>query len=410
MPKEVIDILPPQKFEESKIVIKKTPIKEVKKKMGKKKFFIFLFLILIIGEIIYGQKFSKVKIEIWPKMEKIESKIEITINEKTKQLDLVAKIIPGYLLEEQNSFTQSFSSSGKVVKDKKAEGTIRVFNDFSALSLPLREDTRFMAASGHIFRIPIKIIVPGNKTEKGKTIPGSIDVKVIAEEPGPDYNIEPTTFSIPGLAGTPSYTKFYGKSFEPMQGGFKGEISQTTKEDLEKAELSVIQKLKEEGQKILEKKAADSDSIFLKDVFQQEVKATSSSAIVGTETEKFDFSATTKLTVLLFKKEDVMKLIANQLIEKKEIYEKTLKTDWTAKEINLKDGKAIFDLDIKGDIYSNIAKSDLKKELREKTLLNAQIFLEKKAEISKVKITSWPFWIKKIPRNPDKIETIIKLD
>ena len=37
-------------------------------------------------------------------------------------------------------------------------------------------------------------------------------------------------------------------------------------------------------------------------------------------------------------------------------------------------------------------------------------FLGKKSEISEVKISSWPFWIKKIPGNTNKTEIKLRLD
>lgn len=410
MPKEVIDILPPKKGEEPKITSSKVPSKEPKRKRGRKKIFFFGILILMIGGIGYGQVFSRVEIEIFPKMETFESDIEIEVDQKISQTDLVLKIVPGYFLKEQNSLTQQFPSSGKIIKDKKAEGTIRISNDFSALSMPLRENTRFMAASGQIFRTPTRITIPGSKTEKGKTVSGSVDVRVIAEEAGPEYNIEPTTFSIPGLAGTASYTKIYGKSSEPMSGGFKGETPQVAEEDLETAETSVIEKLKQGGEQVLMKKSTDSESVFLKDIFQQEVKATSSSAEIGTEVPNFDFSATVESTALLFKTEDVVKLITVQLPNNKNIYAKTLEIDWTIKEENLKQGKVSLGLEFKGNIYTDVGKMNLEKELKGKTLIGAKNFLEKKSEISEVRVSSWPFWVKKIPGNANKIKIKLRLD
>jgi len=212
------------------------------------------------------------------------------------------------------------------------------------------------------------------------------------------------------LAGTPSYTKIYGKSSESMSGGFKGETPQVTKEDLEKAEVSVIEKLKQGGEQVLIKKSTDSDSVFLREIFQQEVKATSSSAEAGIEASNFDFSATVESTALLFKNEDMIKLITVQLPDKKKIYEKTLNTDWTAKETNLNQGKVSLELKFKGNIYTDIDKLNLEKELKGKTLIGAKDFLEKKSEISEVKISSWPFWIKKIPSNLNKVEIKLRLD
>ena len=151
MPKEVIDILPPRKNEESKIVSLKVSAKEPGRKSRKKKLFLFVILILIIGAIGYGQAFSRVEIEILPKMETFESALEMTVDEKINQADLMSRIIPGYSLKEQNSLSQQFFSSGKVIKDKKAEGTIKIFNDFSALSLPHKSSSDLPDKAFEIF-------------------------------------------------------------------------------------------------------------------------------------------------------------------------------------------------------------------------------------------------------------------
>lgn len=411
MPKEVIDIIPPEKIEESNpLPLKKKGFKKPERRIRLRKFWFFLVLILIIAGLGYGFAFSRVEIEIWPKMDTFESGLKITVDSKVKEADWSAKIIPGYFLEEQNSFSQQFPASGKIVKDKKAEGVIRVYNNYSGLSQSLRANTRFMAASGEVFRTPTRIVVPGKKTEKGKEVPGYIDIKVIADQPGPEYNIEPTSFSIPGLVGTALYTKFYGRSSKPMTGGFKGETPQVTKEDLEKAEAAVVKRLKTEGEQVLERKAVDSDSILLKETFKQEVKATSSSAKTGAEVENFDFLAKVKSTALVFKKEDVSKLILDQAPQGMKLYEKSLDVNWKLKELDLTQGKITLDLEFLGEIYFDLDQLVLRKELKEKSLLEAKKFLEKKPEISKVEINSWPFWVKKIPRDLNKIKLKLKLD
>lgn len=409
MPKIVIDILPPEEVEESKPVSSKKRIKKPRRKIRFKKLLFLLILILIIG-VVSCSAFSKVEIEIKPKMDDFESGLMITTDKGVKEADLPAKIIPGYLLEEQNSLSQKFSASGKVDKDKKAEGVIKIYNDYSALSQPLRADTRFMAASGEVFRTPIRIVIPGKKIENGKEVPGSIDVKVIADRSGPEYNIESTSFSIPGLVGTPLYAGFYGKSFGAMSGGFRGETPQVTKEDLEKAEATVIKRLEMEGKKILEKKAADSNLILLEEAFRQEVKATSSLVEVGSEVESFEFSAKVKSTALVFEKEKVEELISTQIPEGKKLYKKSLNINWKTRELNLTEGKITLNLEFSGKIYSDIDQLELKKELKGKTLSEAKSLLRGKAEISGAELDAWPFWVKKIPRNLDKIVVKLKLD
>jgi len=387
MPKEIIDIIPPEKIEESKpLLSKKKDFKKPKRKIRFRKLWFFLVLILMIAGFGYGFTFSRVEIEIWPEMDTFELGLEIIVDSEVKEADWSAKIIPGYFLEEQNSFFQQFPASGKIVKDKIAEGVIRIYNNYSGLSQSLRANTRFMAASGEVFRTPTRVVVPGKKTEKGKEVSGYIDIKVVADQPGPEYNIEPTSFSIPGLVGTALYTKFYGRSFEPMTSGFKGETPQVTKEDLEKAETAVVERLKAEGEQILEKKAVDSGSILLRETLEQEVKATSSSAKAGVEVENFDFLAEVESTVLVFKEEDINRLILDQAPQGTKLYEKSLDVNWKSKELNLTQGRVTLNLEFSGEIYFDFDQLTLRRELKEKPLLEAKEFLEKKSEISKVEI------------------------
>lgn len=408
MPKKIIDIIPPDEFEKAEPAPSKKVAKKPKKKRRFKKFIVFLIFIFIIA-IIYCSVSSNVEIEIQPKMSSLKSEFRVNVDRQAG-IDLSNRIVPGYTLEEQNSFSQEFPSSGKVTQDQKAKGTIRVYNDYSGLSQSLRANTRFMAASGEIFRTPTQVIIPGRKMEGGKEVSGFVDVKVVADKTGSDYNIEPTTFSIPGLAGTALYTKLYGKSFTPMSGGSEGEAPQVTEEDLEKAESIVVRRLKIEGENILEKKAGDSGFVFLKEVLEQEVKATSSPVEAGAIARNFEFSAKVKSTALLFKKEDAEKLILDQVPEDKKLHKDSLDMNWRLIEVDLEQGKITLDLKSSGNIYFDIGQWNLEEELRGKTISEAKLILEEKPEISEVWIDSWPFWVKKIPWKSDRIKIRLKLD
>jgi len=110
----------------------------------------------------------------------------------------------------------------------KASGTIIVFNEYSSDSQLLIASTRFLSSNGKIFRTTKNIYVPGTKTENDEIIPGSIDVEVLADYWGDEYNIGSSDFTISGFKGTAKYTDFYGKSNTAMSGG-----SSETKEDVE---------------------------------------------------------------------------------------------------------------------------------------------------------------------------------
>jgi len=424
MGEKFFDILPPEKSDKIKsipVVGAKKPLQpqksEKKGKGGKLFLFLFLSLILIIGG--YFFIFSKIKIEISPKFKDVNYKFELTLDTSAKKSDFSAKIIPAYFLEQEKLASQSFFSSGKILKTEKAKGIIRVYNNYE-VSQPLRENTRFMSASGHIFLSPDKIVVPGKKIENNKEVPGFLDVNVVASEPGPDYNIEPDTFSLPGLAGTILYTKLYGKSFEPMKGGFTGDFPQVTQEDLEKAQNIVVEKLKTEEKDAIDKKIQASGFILLEQAFKQGIENVSSSIKTGSELEKFDFSAKAESEALVFKKEDVDNLIGeffkNNLTGSEKLYEKSLKIDWKPKNIIFPNastsspGKIILDIEISAKTYLESLQTNLKKDLQNKDFLAVKSFLEGKPEISSFRIKSWPFWIKKTPLDLNKIDLQINLD
>ncbi|MEN9561240.1 MAG: hypothetical protein RIQ56_513 [Candidatus Parcubacteria bacterium] len=108
------------------------------------------------------------------------------------------------------------TGSGKSV-DRQSSGSVTVFNEYSNDPVKLIKSTRFETPDGLIFRAPADILVPG---KKGNT-PGSIQVSIVADKPGSQYNIGPVSkFSLPGLAGNGDmYTKVYARSSLPMSGG-----------------------------------------------------------------------------------------------------------------------------------------------------------------------------------------------
>ncbi len=111
-------------------------------------------------------------------------------------------------------------SQGTVYAEEKASGTLTVYNNHQTAPLKLVKNTRFETPSGLIFRTPADIVVPG---KKGST-PGSIEVTVVADQPGEQYNVAAGKFTVPGLKSTPDmYKNVYAESSDAFTGGFVGE-------------------------------------------------------------------------------------------------------------------------------------------------------------------------------------------
>lgn len=146
-------------------------------------------------------------------------------------------------------------ATGTAQVEEKARGTIRIENAFGAESQKLIKNTRFATPEGLVFRIPEAVEVPGTKTAAdGSRIPGVLDVEVIADRAGAQYNIGPTPFTIPGFAGTSRFEKITASSASPMIGGFSGvravvapEARAKTEEKLRVDLMKMFTNLKEEA-------------------------------------------------------------------------------------------------------------------------------------------------------------------
>lgn len=143
--------------------------------------------------------------------------------------------LPFELVTVEKTATAQVAAESTENVSQSAQGMITVQNMQDATQ-PLIKNTRFETPEGLVFRIRDSITVPA--TRNGEA--GTITVTVYADEAGERYNVGPTTFTLPGLAGSDLYTQVNARSEEPMRGGFEGPrptISEATKD----AELAKLQ-------------------------------------------------------------------------------------------------------------------------------------------------------------------------
>ena len=330
-------------------------------------------------------------------------------------LDFENKVIPGEIFREKRTVADVFSSSGKVLEQGKSEGIIRVFNNHSFSSQSFIARTRFMSAEGKVFRTPSRITVPGKRRKGGKIIPGYIDIRVIADAPGQEYNIGPSTFSIPGLVGTALFVNFHAESFEPMTGGFSREVIQVTEQDLEKAENILSERAKKESQAFFKNKIREKEPmgfVFFDQAIQTKIIETFSLAEPGMEMENFNFRVKAESKTLIFKEQDLKdfarEFIETQIPEGKQIHQPSLKIDYSLTDFDLVQGEMSLALEITAKIYPDINIPILENALKGKSLSETKDFLEAKPEIIKAKPEFWPFWVNRVPENLDKIEIKLK--
>jgi len=412
MPKKIFDITPPNAFKEPDNFELTSEKKEraggfslpKMPKFGIKKFLILIPLLVLIGVFIFFQQSSRAEIKIWVDPQPLNLSTSLVIDTKTKTSDLEKKILPASFFDAEKTISEDFSASGKVAK--KAEGVIRLYNAYSPTPEKWLAGTRFVSSNGKLFYSKAKIEVPGAEIKNEKITPSYVDVPVIAAEAGTDYNIEPSNFSVIAFKGTPRYTKFYGESFQAMQGG--GEVPQVTNEDLEKAENNLAEKIKQSLKEDLKNRTSNSGFIFLDDIFDLEVIEKNSSIQAGKEAEKFNFSLKAKAKTISLKEEEndsfLQKIILGQIAKEQDFLKDKTVVSYSVDDIDFETGKANLSLKISAKTYTDLDLVSLKNSATGKTISELKESLERQNGIKRVEIKIFPIWLKNIPGDLQKIQ------
>lgn len=136
--------------------------------------------------------------------------------------------IPFEIVTVEKTATNSIAAESTENVTQAAQGLITVSNTQDA-SQALIKNTRFETPEGLIFRIRESITVPAARNGQA----GTLNVTVYADEAGERYNVGPTSFTLPGLEGSDTFTKVTARSADGMKGGFAGArptVSEATKE------------------------------------------------------------------------------------------------------------------------------------------------------------------------------------
>lgn len=355
-----------------------------------KSFIVFALAVLILTNATLYLILPRANIVIEPKTEPLIMDLEIIADQYIQAPDLQTNKVPGELKSFEDQIIRRFPAASKRYLEAKAHGIITVYNNSKAQVW--REETRFEDPNGLIF-----------KTLKFEKIPyGTRDVEVEAENPGQEYNIAPSTFTIPAFRERkdPQYGLITGKSEKSMTGGIKQEITFVSRQDIIQAKETLKQELRE---KLQEK--------FASEIFQEKVLIDESSVSPGTEAKAFNVNLKMSFNSLIFDEQDLLNLVRENFLARitgnKGLYGEP-KITYGQPELVLEQGQMIVPLHIEQQAVWKIESDKLKDQLAGKNPEEAKYLLERQAGINLVKVNLWPFWVKKIPSSESKIK--IKID
>ncbi len=375
----------------------------------KKIILIFLGAIILFFIIIQVVSASKALIEIWPDVREVEYQVALTADQNQKEIDVIAQKIPAFMLEKEILVTREFQSP-KISIGSKSKGTIRVHSKHH-LPVTLVANTRFLSATE-----PTKQFM----AVKGFTVPikGFVDVEVVASQDGSDYNISPTTFSIPGLRNfSPPelYYNIYGKSTESMSGGKTEDVPRIDQESIIKAEEETKKEARKEISRELINLAGGEFKILSESINAEILEASPVGAKTGDQKESFLYRIKIKGNALAVKNNQLFNFILKYLdlkIQKDQDINRTKVRISNVSENIDKENVATLEVLFSAPIFSKIdeftikelAKSQRKKDIK-KYLSEIYPFMREEP-----KIQFHPAFMRKAPQNLENIEIKIKFE
>lgn len=308
--------------------------------------------------------------------------------------------------------TASLEPEGSKRVERKALGTIIVYNNFSTGPQRLIKNTRFETPNGLVFRISESIIVPGKTVSGGKTLPGSIETAVYADRAGADYNIGLSDFTVPGFKSSAErYAGFYARSKTALSGGFVGVAPFVSPEKVSAARAALRKALETKlAAEVAEKIPAD--SVVLQGGYA--FKAISEPEQETTD-KKVSVTERGTLTAFVFKRDALASYLARRALVRYDgapvVFEKMegLSFEFLNKADFGKnsDGRALFELRGSGTIVWKLDEERLKQDLAGKLKSETVSVLASYPAIERSQVIIRPFWKKAFPDSVKKISVVI---
>ena len=387
-------------------------------RLGFKTFVTLLILFLLLGGSTYAAVTYLPKAQIKISVKKSEWQLASTTifaSKKVSTADVANRIIPAELFSSRKNFTFSYPATGKKQMTRKAEGTITIYNTYGTAPQKLVASTRLSDPNGKVFRLVAAVTVPGATMTGGNLVPSSVDAAVVADKAGPDYNIAPTNkFTIPGLAGSPKYNGFYGVSTLSMQGGVIGLAAYPTDADISKNKPVAHKSLKDTIATYLYGGISPDFRIINGSEEYSIIKEVVSP--IADQNGNFNIFIDAESTVVAFRDSDFLALVtslANNDLQgsatgSEAFAIKDSKTDYGIGKPDIKQGQLAFMPSFTGTFWQPVDSNSFEKSALSKSQASLKGIIDSFANVDKVTVSFWPFWVKTVPSNPDRVEVEVE--
>lgn len=315
--------------------------------------------------------------------------------------DLTKSTIQSITKTTEKDLTVDFIATGKEMVGKKATGTMTLSTTASTEPIPVPAGSIF-SSGDYSFMTTTAIEVPGYTQELGGPhVTYPVNVSVIAEAVGAEYNLPERTYSSSVLG-----IDAYGSN---MSGGESHEAIVVTADDIKKAKEQLLDSTNDDVLEQLTAQFANGE-IVIEESFEAdygEIKstpalgkeATSGKAVLTAKT-KFSLTAVAKSELETYLKDAVEKQITDSTNQR--IYNNGI-DDVVMSGYDKSDSEMTINVTTNGKIGPNIDQIELKEQIKGKHYGDVQSLLEGTNGVVSVDVKFSYFWVRTIPNDIKKI-------
>ncbi len=207
-----------------------------------------------------------------------------------------ATTVPGAVLETVAEGTKTVAASGeKKIVESKACGAVTLINT-QTKAQGLVATTRLLSPEGLLFRLEKTVTVPAG---------GRLETRACADQPGKAGDIDPTRFTIPGLAAS-LQEKTYAVSTASMTGGAV-EVSVVTQEEVDAAVAAYAKEVAGQAAETL-KKLLSRPEVGSGVFFKEQVVRRETTAKVGQTQPSFEVTIAVHVEAVFYDKDALLRV------------------------------------------------------------------------------------------------------
>ena len=374
----------------------------------RKRLFIFGGLgVLLVGFLVWAIWFApKATVIITAKNTPVtvDSNVQLAVGGAT---DFKTSTIKSIRQEQAADVSVEFSATGKKKVGEKAKGTVRIKTDATTIlmtGLTVPAGTQIQSSGGSIYLTGADVVFP----QGSPSALAGIVVAVTAANVGEEYN---------GATGSASTSANGVTSVEFVtspSGGSSREVTVVSEDDLAKATAALGEKKVTDLKSKLESSFSESN-VIIKETFQEKRGDPVPSVKINEEaTGPVTLKSTVTASMMAVERSEIQKFLKTGIqseiegMKSQKIYSDGSSDVKFSQFVNDAE-KPKIRLTANGKIGPVIKEDEVKEQSLGKNYGEIQLALEAIDGVEDVDIKFWPFWVRTVPNNVDRVTVEFKI-